>query len=441
MARTELGPHGGLTKGNRRLIAGLAWAPIAVATEYKASRRRIAEANGGDATALWRAKGQSKAQVGVAKLSASGGSASYALAATLAHNLGDDWVALTHLDNGSYAVIAVPKGGAIARDLVGPLEVAVKAWHSEIAEAQDFNVPYKHLYVDAPIDGVEGKLLPSSALNPVDAKTGRLEALGRGGKRAPTAKKVISVPFMIAGLVGLGVIGLLAYQRMQAHDLAERRRLHKASMANATPAAPEKVAEVLPPEWETRPSATDVFAACQGVEAKIPLAIGGWKIVSAECSINGIAVVKYQRYGVATNVSFIKGVIDVFGRPPHIDHDDGDVTVPVPMPAPRKEQLLGADQAQAMIQSQLQSVNVAFQLPEMPPPKATEGHPAPIRPWKQWSLSIPATDVTPVATRELPNLMFGTFDMPGLRITKITATRDDGKATLSWAVEGDLYAK
>jgi hypothetical protein len=457
----------------RTYLAGMHWASVAQTDKWRAEA--VDKAGGQyDLVTLWRTQTQ-QFQFGFASSTPRYGTGAHSLAAALAIAHGSNWVGICELPSPvaegaspaprRYALVAVASSGAIAHDVVGTATEITAAWGAYLANAKRFSNRINACY--APKDlGLEdvteldllGKLREAGPgsfgkrlLRRSPFQAAKLEQLQKAGakavpkgafKRVTLSRDSSSVLKTVLVLGGTGVaVAWMVMDAMPKHQGTAAPKVTQPSPLSAI--KPKHKQAIPPPPWKKMPDGLTFIAVCSEEFTHISPVVGGWKIESAVCGPDSTTL-SYKRFGVATDQMFIDGAKALYGVTPDIplSHmmDEGTVVLHY-VGAPASAEELGHDSELAEVFSHFQALGVKVptltELPQDPQPAADE---EPVTfPWKVYTLNITGTGVSAINAKDIPSQLFSTFDLPGFRISSITATRTDGKPFLTWDVKGSLY--
>lgn len=422
----------------KSFVTGLRWHPLGSVTGHMKEARQYGREHQLDIVAIRRTP--AIIQAGFVARSDGVIKGMYSLAATLAGQLGDSWIAAwkTAPDLDQYALVAVYQGGVISGcDMIGTgAEV-----RRRVAQQRSRGIHFTHEYLPVefemggqPID-IEDLLQPSRL-----KREYRLRPLVFGLSKAELLQCV-----MLGLLITAGAIGWAQWQSHQdqiareAAFQAEKKRLDDLARLQKD-SGKEQSPEALEHPWAKRPSVADFVAHCSKVFYQLPLSIQGWQFSNAQC--DGVHVLSsYKRTGNSTADDLIAATKEHFSDSPAFFDEGNSATlkVDISIPAAGDEPLMDAIDILANLSSWLHSFSQAPTLKEVPVvvliEPAIPGQPAPPPPpppqWKQFELRF-ATGITPLDSLT---------GMPaqGLRLREISTEYQAGH--LLWSVTGDLYAK
>jgi hypothetical protein len=432
-ARVQVLQHRG-----KSFVTGLRWHPLGSVTGHMKEARQYGREHQLDIVAIRRTP--AIIQAGFVAHSDSVTKGMYSLAATLAGQLGDSWIAAwqTAPDLDQYALVAVYQGGVISGcDMVGTgAEV-----RRRVVQQRSRGIQFSHEYLPPEFEMGGQPLDVEDLLQPEKLKREyRLRPLVFG------LSKTELVQFSIlAALIAVGVIGWAQWQSHQKQiakeaafqaeqqRLAELARLQKESGVEQPPQALEH-------PWAKRPTVEDFLEGCSNVIYQLPLSIQGWQFTSAMC--DGTQVLSsYTRSGNSTADKLIQATQGHFSDRPAFFDEGNSATLKsdISLPAAGDEPLEEAIVMLANLSSWLHSFTQTPTLKEMPVvvpvQPAIPGQPAPPPPpppqWKLFELRY-TSGLTPLDS-------LSGAPCQGLRLREIKTQYQAGH--LVWSVIGDLYAK
>lgn len=422
----------------KSFVTGLRWHPLGSVTGHMKEARQYGREHQLDIVAIRRTP--AIIQAGFVARSDGVIKGMYSLAATLAGQLGDSWIAAwkTASDLDQYALVAVYQGGVISGcDMISTgAEV-----RRRVVQQRSRGIHFTHEYLPVefemggqPID-IEDLLQPSRL-----KREYRLRPLVFGLSKAELLRCV-----MLGLLITAGAIGWAQWQSHQnqiakeAAFQAEKRRLDELAQLQKD-SGREQPPQALEHPWAKRPSVADFVTHCSNVFYQLPLNIQGWQFSSAQC--DGTQVLSsYKRTGNSTADDLIAATKGHFSDHPAFFDEGNSATLKfdISIPAAGDEPLMEAIDILANLSSWLHSFSQELTLKEVPVvvpiEPAIPGQPAPQPPpppqWKQFELRF-ATGITPMdSLTEAP--------AQGLRLREIRTEYQAGH--LLWSVIGDLYAK
>lgn len=364
----------------------------------------------------------------------------YSLAATLAGQLGDSWIAAwrTESDLDQYALVAVYQGGVISGcDMIGTgAEV-----RRRVAQQRSRGISFTHEYLPLEFEMGGQPLDVAELLQPSNLKREyRLRPLVFGLSKAELVQLLILV-----GLIAAGTIGWAQWQSHQtqiakeAAFQAEQQRIEELARL-AKESGVEQTPQALEHPWAKQPSVADFVESCSTGIYQSPLSIKGWLFTNAVC--DGAQILSsYKRTGNSTADDLIQATRGHYSdRPAFFDEgNSATLKLDISLPATGDEPLKEAIVMLANLSSWLHSFGQSPVLKEMPVvvpiQPAIPGQPAPPPPpppqWKLFELRY-STGITPLDT------LTGA-PAQGLRLREIKTEYQADH--LLWTVTGDLYAK
>lgn len=422
----------------RVFVTGMLWTPLGNMTSYMKEARQYGHEHGLDIVAIRRTS--LMIQAGFVSRSSDVHKGMYSLAATLAGQLGDSWIAAWAVDTDQdrYAIVAVHDGRIIPGcDLIGTAaEVRKRVLQQRgrgIRFEQEF-LPTEFAMGGEPIDIDE--LLQPSRLK----REYRLRPLVLGMSKAELAQLLL-VALLIGG-------GLLGWSQWKAHEAevarqaaiaAEKKRLEElAELQKQT--GTEQPLQALEHPWAKQPSVTDFVEACSQVMYQLPLKIKGWSFNHAVCNWDQV-IANYQRTGNSTAHELAGAVANRGTATPEIIEQGnvGKLKFDISLNAAGDDPLVDASDALNALTSwfhgfsqepQLQQMQVVMPQEPALPGQAVPPPPPPPQ-WRQYQLSY--------TSGVLPYDSFNGAPTQGLRLQEIkTEIKADH---LIWSVTGVLYAK
>jgi len=432
-SRTQIIVHRG-----KSFVTGLRWHPLGSVTGYMKEARQFGKENNLDIVAIRRTPGI--IQAGFVSRSDGVTKGMYSLAATLAGQLGDSWIAAWRVDQAEdrFAVVAVHKGGIIPGcDLIGT-EAEVRR---RVAQPRSRGPAFEDWYLP-PEFGMGGKLVDiEELLHPSKLKREyRLRPLMFGLSKAELAQLIVVGLVVAAGLTGW--MQWQAYQdkiQREARLAAEQKRLEELARLQEE-SGTEQHLQALEHPWAKRPSVASFVTGCSTVMYQLPLNIQGWAFANAQCDGSQV-LASYKRSGNSTAAQLIAATAGHFSDRPAFFDEGNSATLKfdISLPAAGDEPLAEALDALANLSSWLHGFAQEPTLKEvpvvMPQPAALPGEPAPPPPpppqWKQFELNY--------VSGILPFDSLSGAPSQGLRLREIKTELQSG--LLMWSVTGDLYAK
>lgn len=422
----------------RVFVTGMLWTPLGNMTSYMKEARQYGHEHGLDIVAIRRTS--LMIQAGFVSRSADVHKGMYSLAATLAGQLGDSWIAAwaVDADQDRYAIVAVHEGRIIPGcDLIATASEVRK----RVLQQRSRGIQFEREFLPHEF-GMGGDLIDiDELLQPSRLKREyRLRPLVFGMSK-PELAQFLLVALLIGG-------GLLAWSQWKSHQAeiarqaaieAEKKRLEElAELQRQT--GTEQPIQALEHPWAKQPSVTDFVEACSRFMNRLPLSIRGWPIMEAKCNSSQV-IATYERSGNSTAHEFTMAVAELFSiRPEFINQGNtGLLNFDISLDAAGDDALIEARDALENLTSWFHGFSQEPQLQPIPvvtpQEPALPGQPTPPPPpppqWQQYQLSY--------TSGVLPYDSFNGAPTQGLRLQEI---KTEYKADhLIWSVTGVLYAK
>lgn len=422
----------------RVFVTGMLWTPLGNMTSYMKEARQYGHEQGLDIVAIRRTS--LMIQAGFVSRSADVHKGMYSLAATLAGQLGDSWIAAwaVDADQDRYAIVAVHEGRIIPGcDLIATASEVRK----RVLQQRSRGIQFEREFLPTEF-GMGGDLIDiDELLQPSRLKREyRLRPLVFGMSK-PELAQLLLVALLIGG-------GLLAWSQWKSHQAeiarqaaieAEKKRLEElAELQRQT--GTEQPIQALEHPWAKQPSVTDFVEACSRFMNRLPLSIRGWPIMEAKCNSSQV-IATYERSGNSTAHEFTMAVAELFSiRPEFINQGNtGLLKFDISLDAAGDDALIEARDALENLTSWFHGFSQEPQLQPIPvvtpQEPALPGQPTPPPPpppqWQQYQLSY--------TSGVLPYDSFNGAPTQGLRLQEIkTQYKADH---LIWSVTGVLYAK
>jgi len=300
----------------KSFVTGLRWHPLGSVTGHMKEARQYGREHHLDIVAIRRTP--AIIQAGFVARSDDVTKGMYSLAATLAGQLGDSWIAAwrTDSDLDQYALVAVYQGGVISGcDMIGTgAEV-----RRRVAQQRSRGISFTHEYLPSEFEMGGHPLDVEELLQPSNLKREyRLRPLVFGLSKTELVQLSI-----LAGLITVGVLGWAQWENHQAQIAkeaafqAEQRRLEELARLQKESGV-EQPPQALEHPWAKRPSVDDFLEQCSRVIYQLPLSIAGWEFSDALC--DGTQVVSsYRRSGNSTADNLIKATLGHFPGGPVFD--------------------------------------------------------------------------------------------------------------------------
>lgn len=427
-----------LTYHGKSFVSGLDWHPLDSPTSYMKEARQYGRLHKMDIIAIRRAR--NVIQAGFVARSAGAMKGMYSLAASLAGQLGDSWLAAWRIspDEPRYALVAVLDGAIIPNaDLVGSVADVQK----RVAQLLSRSITFDAMFLPEEF-GLGGQPLDIEAL----LQPGNLK---REYALRPLAFGMSKGEWVKVALLGLVVVGGIAgYGQWKAHQHELARRAAEAAEAarqEELRALSQRSGEQLPVQalehpWVRRPGVAAFLATCNGAIDQLPLSIAGWLFTSAQC--DGVLLsTNYRREGNSTASGFLAATRGHFAdQPAFFDEGNGAaLKLTFEPPLAGDDELLQEAAALADLTSWLHGQGLAPTLKEIPvvvpAPEALPGQPAPPPApppdYKHFELTFNTALPPAIVLKDVPD--------QGLRLREIKTLLQSDQ--LAWSVTGDLYVK
>lgn len=428
---------------NRTFVSDLFWQPLSNSRNYMAEARTLGKKHEWDIVAVRRG---TRVQAGFAPKKSAALKGMYSLAASLAAQLGDSWLGAFALKDGRYVVTAVyERMICIGFDTICDAEGAKRLLANAVTLHQfdddaiyappelEFSSHSRDIY----------QLLTSKSVR----KEHRLRQLTFGLTRR---ELVIAASAVI--ILGAGIAGYLWYAEKQAEEaarIAAQRRLEeqrRLAELNAKARKKLQVKELVHP-WASTAGALDYAATCVAAEDQFPLSIAGWPLREISCE-GRTATATYARTEGLTVDQFIAEAHQLYGVEPLINGEDqnsGSVSVKLEPPVAGDEKLKVPDDIIPHFHSYFEGTVIPVTVSEVPVKveKGPDlpGQPstaAPVPTWRQYSFNY--TDGLP-PTYHFGRMKSALASLEGVRVDKIVETVDAAAGSVTWKVEGDIYAQ
>lgn len=322
----------------------------------------------------------------------------YSLAALLADTEPQPWRGVFQIEENIWWYIAVRDGLAILPDgdQVGGLDMLLAAREKHASYGDWHEIEGNILNLSERIAAQNGKRTYVRSL-----KTERI-----------TTGQVI----VLAMLLVFSVVGYMWWQHRAQAILKER--LAAIAMLKSSMAAKQNLAHSSP--LLTTPDAERWLLACKTIIDATPLSInGGWSLSGVDCISNAVNLVWKRKWG-ATVAVHPGGVLS--------DNDTVVSTIRLPVLPVGKSETLELARAKTRLVASLQKTKINLQTNSFPVVPVLPGQ-----------VSTPAATVTqanlPFSFDTLIPVFDLDFDVPGLRLSKISTT------PTGWHVEGVLYGQ
>lgn len=426
-----------------KFVSNLYWYQLSSVTRYMKEARDFGDKHNCDIVAIRR---RARIQAGFVSRDSGALKGMYSLAASLAAILGDSWCGAFVLPDGRYAVVAVHDGMvAPGFDLIADRDVAMK----RLGEAMNtFNYPDDAIFAPADFELAPAEKDIRTLLV---AKALRSELRLKSLKFGMTQRELAT----IGGAVVAVALILLAFALWEHHvtEAEEQQAIliqhqRKVALDKLNETARKKLLlSALAHPWATQPNAADFLRACQGAIDALPLSISGWVFQAATCNSSALTANYARRTGVTQN-QFVSGAQLISNLPVTFPTaDTGTIGTLIKMPAGGDDAIPDADTAQQNLFSNFQALDldglsitadekpVVLKLPTMPGVPQDPNLKPPAATWRQIHFIVKGAALEP------DRLLAHYPDRSGVRIDSIQTTLVADKATLSWTIEGYLYAK
>ncbi|TCK31766.1 pilin accessory protein (PilO) [Paraburkholderia sp. BL8N3] len=436
LQHVEINGHG--------FVSNLFWQPLNNARSYMAEAKSFGKQNGWDIVAIRRG---TRIQAGFVDSGSRNLKGMFSLAASLASVLGDSWLGAFRLKDGRYVVVAVhemlicPGVDRLCATAEEAKQMLTNAHNTYSFEADSIFAPPELEFASQDRDIYQ--LLSAKSVK----KENRLKQLTFGMSTRQLVMASVGV-LAVVGAIGGYLVWHAQEQEAQQRKAAIQRAAEKKRLdeLNAT-ARRQLVQAALAHPWAVQANALDFISACSKITNALPLSVKGWTFGSAECSSSGI-VVRFARNG--GTVEEIREAAPVaFGVPAAFNGgDEATITLALAAPAGGDDVIATPDDDMSVFMTHFQQIDVAPTLEERPvkiePPKVPDGQPpleAPVATWRQYHFSFdgPWAPVSHFVSGKGATVSLA--GIPGLRIEAITTKLNAEDATLTWHVEGNIYAK
>lgn len=362
----------------------------------------------------------------------------YSLAASLAGQLGDSWIAAWRVsqDEDRYALVAVHLGAVLPGcDQVGTAEDTQR----KVAQMLSSQIAFKDVYLPTEFGRGGTPLDIESLLQPQKLRREyRLRALTFGLSKSEWIR---------LSLCGVLVVGaLIGWHQWEEHnkrlaEAAERQRLAELEALNAR-SDQKQTMQALEHPWAKRTAVADFIEGCNGAIDRLPLSISGWVFTSAQCD-GSLVSANFKRTGNSTADGFIQATKGHFDDEPAF-YEAGNsaaLKISLSLSLAGDEPLLDQSEALSKLTSWLHGQDLQPTLLEVPVesprpeplPGGAAPPPAPPPEWKHFQLAFSSPTPPAIVLRNVPDT--------GFRLREIKAELGASTNTLTWNVIGDLYAK
>lgn len=428
--------------GRRILVSGLFWEILPTGANYRDEARKLAKreraSSGVTLDVVYIRRHSDIVQAGFVRRGGRARKGTFSLAAVAADALGPTFIAAFELPDGRYALTSASHD-AIVPDSEGVFEAEDarrrlgELWTSLSSDAGNGD----NLVVYAPTDlWPDGQALALTDLLP---KVKRIHRLRQRSSFAGTNVATMVTMGVLLGLIGLGWSGWKLYEAQIARDLAAR---HAADLERLRSQSGLEAGDLsLMRPWTTQPLLLEFAQVCTREIGALPLTLGGWALLSAQCNASGLKA-SYARTDGRTVMNF-RGAATAWSPSNRIhfsgDGDVGTLERRVSMPAGGDDALASIDERSYALMSHWQARFTPFEIKAVNSTVASgwtgnPSDPQTLRPhWRTMQWSIKGSSINPVVLLEEapPN---------GVRLQEITmAFNADGR--ISWNLKGDLYGE
>lgn len=415
-------------------ITGLLWHSLDSPTGYMREARQFGRKEKMDIVAI-RAS-QSIIQAGFVTRDDGAVKGMYSLAASLAGQLGDSWIAAWRVspDENRYALVAVDQGAVIPGcDQVGSAEDTTR----KIAQMLGSSISFKNRYLPSEFNRGGDEIDVEDLLRPQNLRSEyKLRHLAFGLSKDEWIK---------ASLLSLLVLGaFVGWHQWELHktrlaEEARQKRLAELAALNARTGEQQSL-QALEHPWAKKPGIVDFISACNGAIDRLPLSIAGWTFESAVCD-GDIVSATFKRTGNSTANGLIEATKGHFADEPAFFEagNSAALKVGLSLTFAGDEPLLAASTALPLLTSWLHGQGLEPTLKEvpvvLPAPAPLPGGAAPPPPpppdWKHFEVEYNSPIPPAIVLRNAPDT--------GVRLRQIKVSLKADQ--LEWSVTGDLYAK
>lgn len=419
----------------KKLVSGLYWKPLHSVRSYMAEAKQIGKAEGMQMVTI--RKGRTILQAGFAPKGRNRLKGMYSLAAALAGQLGENWIACFQLEPDRYALAAVYKSAVVPGfDLVGgrdEIEGKLREVYSLLSsnDPEEFSSSSSSARIIAPAEmdfGNESlelaELLPAKAIR----REHRLRQLTLGLTPLQLAGAAAGVVALLGGLYGA------SWWMEQQEAAAQRAREVAAARAKLAQQSADTAGVVYP--WSAVPPTGALLEACSVFLANTPLAVGGWLFDQARCA-PGKAVAVYRRHEGPPVDVFVAAVHRLAGRPPGVFEQGtaGSIEAAITVAAEGNDELRNTAELLTAVTAHIQGVDDVAELsieakPFVPDPQ----QPAAVAP--SWT-----TNSFTIQTQLPPERLFRGLDTEGMRVLEVVTVLTPDTAELNWTIKGEIYGR
>lgn len=423
-----------LTYHGNSFVTGLLWHPLDSLTGYMREARQFGRNQMMDIVAIRATK--SIIQAGFVAHNDGAVKGMYSLAASLAGQLGDSWIAAWQIapDEDRYALVAVDQGAVLPGcDQVGSADDTKR----KVAQMLSSSISFKDIYLPKEFERGGESLDVESLLQPRNLRREyRLRPLTFGLSRSEWGR--------VAALAAVVVLAVVGWRQWEGHKarqaLAEAMQRQADLDALNARSNQQQTLEALEHPWAKKPSVSTFVNGCGDAIDSLPLSISGWVFKSAQCDGDLISVT-LDRTGNSTASGLIHATRDYFADEPAFfgGGNSAALKINLKLNLSGDEPLLQTNEALPLLTSWLHGQGIEPTLKEIPVlapapaplPGGSAQPPPPLPEWKHFEVQY--SSLLPPATvlRDMPD--------SGFRLREInTELKNDH---LIWSVTGDLYAK
>ena len=407
--------------GGKKFVSGLFWQVLSRPRDLKKEARELAKQLNFDYVLL-RTGYLPQAGFGAKEDGCISGLASLAAIVSKAMDManhGDSWMAAFELPDGKFAYVAVRDGGFLANgDFAGTRDevlermtedYSVGRWDKIIAP-QDFNFPDS---IEKPFDS----FLPTRNGKVMFLRWWKLDPI----KAEIPVKKILAAA--IAVVLVVGVVGGWLYYKKAQEELENQRALAEMQARLAEQMRQAEVIQI--PPWAQLPLTSEFVQTCEASISDLPRYAAGWSLGSAGCSLEGMEGI-YER-GPGGTVKAIHEALPI-GIKTDLRGESGIVMEHFQFDLSRNDDVLPLAESMARLQTNLQSLGLAFQVAD----QENKGNVPGVTTAATEHYRIHKFSLTSVLS---PSEIVEAFDVPGVRLNKLVYKQSE------WAIEGVLYAK
>lgn len=443
MGSVAMAPNANVTKQTRvqiltyhgnSFVTGLQWHPLDSLTGYMREARQFGRKHQMDIVAIRPTK--SIIQAGFVAYNDGAVKGMYSLAASLAGQLGDSWIAAWQVAPGEdrYVLIAVDQGAVLPGcDQVGSGDDTRR----KVAQMLSSSISFRDIYLPKEFERGGASLDVESLLQAQNLRRDyRLRQLTFGLSKNEWGRVAAVAVLVSAALVGWGQWE--AYKGRQALAAAMQRQAELDAL-NAR-SSQEQTLQALEHPWAKQPDVAGFVNGCTEAVERLPLSIAGWVFKSAQCD-GELVSVTVERTGNSTAIELIRATRDHFADDPAFFNGGNSAALKISLKLnlAGDESLLQTSEALPLLTSWLHGQGIAPTLKELPvsvpAPAALPGGAAPPPPplpeWKHFELQYSSSLPPAAVLLNVPDT--------GFRLREISTELKNYQ--LIWSVTGDLYAK